>query len=916
LPPSSRALPADPPGPGSRLGRFTIESLLGSGATGQVFRALDERDGQPVALKVLRPELLRNAEVVYRFKREGRLLSQLSSPWIVGLVEVGLEGDFPYMAMEFVEGRGLDAILRDTSVLEEKEALRIAADVARGLAGAHAVGIIHRDIKPANILLVDDVGGVSGARRARLCDFGVARHVDGAETLALTGGGALIGTPIYMAPEQARGEAVDARTDVYALGVTLYRMLVGRPPFVAPDSFSVLTKHLNEQPVPVNRIRPELSDAVSQLVDRTLEKDPGRRFADGGELLDALERLLRGDVGRIEVHPQLPENIGDILTYPFQWELAAAPSRLWPLVSNTDRLNRAIGLGAVSLSEGQQLGPGAPQGQLRVSGMDLVWQEHPYEWVEGRRFGVVREFSSGPFRWFRSVVELEASGAGGTLLSHTIQVIPNGMLGRAAAATEIGFRFKRSLSRVYQRIDQILKVGVETSRVSSLPLELRVRDPFEEGERLGSEARQLLSRGIERALARQGDPEVLECLELFLQESPPQEAGRIRPLVFARRFGFSEEAVVRSMFVAAREGVLELQWDLLCPVCRVPSGLLDSLKHLKEHAWCRACDLSYKTDFSGSIELIFRAHPRIRSSDTGLYCMGGPGRFPHVVAQVRLRAGEAFQFELSLEEGRYRIAGPQLPRAVVLQVRPDVLPSRLDLPLGTAEAIVSNPSLRTGRQLIALQNESRQELLVRIERMVPRDEALTAARAACHPLFRELFPQEVLAPGFLVGVAQVVALLTRLPLAAAGGDLEAEGASWRRLNAHVQQLVSLAGKQGGAAVRIQGDGVLATFTDPGGALEVALALIEGEETPPGVAIHAGPAMAVTLNERLDYFGETLRTLARMGEQVEAGRLLLSEAASSDPSVRSRLETLGGTSIIEGTRGEVFLHVRVGEVAAG
>src|SRR5262249_35080993 len=165
------------------------------------------------------------------------------------------------------------------------------------------------------------------------------------------------------------------------------------------------------------------------------------------------------------------------------------------------------------------------------------------------------------------------------------------------------------------------------------------------------------------------DLAVVGKLGEWLATAPAQEVARIRPVALARRLGLDAAAVTAACLHGAREGLLATLWDLLCPLCRIPSQITDTLKSIRDHGHCEACNLDYELDFGRSVELIFRAHPSIREAELGVFCVGGPAHSPHVVAQVRVAPGERVELELSLGEGAYRLRGPQLAAAVDLRVQ-------------------------------------------------------------------------------------------------------------------------------------------------------------------------------------------------------------------------------------------------------
>ncbi len=259
-------------------GRFEIGPLLGAGGMGEVFRATDRRTGQTVALKLLGRGAAEN-----RFEREAELLAELRHPAIVAYVAHGFANGRPFIAMEWLEGEDLEQRLA-RGPLSASDTLVLARRLAEGLAAAHARGAVHRDVKPANVLL--PAGRVADAK---LLDFGIARLVGAARRMTATG--TLIGTPGYMAPEQARGERVDARADVFSLGCVLFECLTGRAPFAADHVIAILAKILLENPPSVHAIDPTIPAPLEAAVTAMLEKAPANRPQDGDAVLRALASI-------------------------------------------------------------------------------------------------------------------------------------------------------------------------------------------------------------------------------------------------------------------------------------------------------------------------------------------------------------------------------------------------------------------------------------------------------------------------------------------------------------------------------------------------------------------------------------------------------------------------------------------------
>lgn len=260
-------------------GRYTLDRELGRGGMGIVFLARDVALDRPVAIKLLPPYLAAQQVIRERFLQEARLVARLSHPNIVTVFAVEEHGDQVFFVMAYVRGESLSERVAHSGPLPPATAVRLIQEVAWGLGYAHSNDVIHRDVKPDNILIEQASG------RAMIADFGVA-HAAGASRL--TGAGQLIGTPDYMSPEQAYGNPVDGRSDLYSLGATAFFALTGKPVFQAPSPIALVTKHLNEPPPPLASLRPDLPPELLRAVDRCLAKDPAQRFATGEELAEAL----------------------------------------------------------------------------------------------------------------------------------------------------------------------------------------------------------------------------------------------------------------------------------------------------------------------------------------------------------------------------------------------------------------------------------------------------------------------------------------------------------------------------------------------------------------------------------------------------------------------------------------------------
>jgi len=271
-------------------GRYAVESVLGEGGMGLVYRAKHIVLGKPLAIKVLRPDVSRDEEIIKRFKQEAQSASAIGNQHIIDISDFGaLPDKSTYFVMEFLDGYDLTHVIEEQQPIAPRRVTHIARQLCRALGAAHDAGIVHRDLKPDNIYLVkrgEDVDFV------KVLDFGIAKV--GGSSSKLTRAGQVFGTPHYMSPEQCAGSGVDHRTDIYALGVILYEMVTGKVPFDADNLMGILTKHLYEEPVPPREKNPNIPVDLECVVQRCMAKDAEHRYQTMAEVVADLDRLDAG----------------------------------------------------------------------------------------------------------------------------------------------------------------------------------------------------------------------------------------------------------------------------------------------------------------------------------------------------------------------------------------------------------------------------------------------------------------------------------------------------------------------------------------------------------------------------------------------------------------------------------------------
>jgi class 3 adenylate cyclase len=570
--------------------------------------------------------------------------------------------------------------------------------------------------------------------------------------------------------------------------------------------------------------------------------------------------------------------------YRWEYDLQASPEELWPLVADTNRFNRDAGVPAVEVqaTNGSRLTNARRRLRLFIFGLAVEWEEQPFEWIRPFRFGVVRRYTKGPVAEVRVQAELQPLVGGGTRLVYQCWAQPKNLLGRVAIPGQIGLLSKRKFAAAFRRYDQQLKKGKP-------PLYTKSEANFAPGGRARLAA-------LSGKLITQGAPqEIVERLSDAIENADDLTLARIRSHTLADYWGFERRAVLELCLWATRVGLLDLQWDLLCPHCRGSIESSNTLTGIQSQVYCESCNIDFNVSFDNSVELTFRPNSAIRQVEGRSFCVGGPQLTPHIIAQQLLPAGAERELQLQLEAGRYRLRSLELPGEQFLLVTPDG-ETELTLRAGPQGWPEVERRLSTA-STVRFKNATESDQLFILERTAWSDQAATAAEVTALQVFRDLFSNEALRPGEQISVGSLTVLFTDLKgstqLYREIGDAPAFGAVMN----HFDVLRASIAEEDGALVKTIGDAVMAVFRRPAGALRSILkAQSKLSQPPPGmrplllkVGIHYGPCIAVTLNGRLDYFGCTVNMAARLEGLSSGGDVVISSTVYADPEVAELLD---------------------------
>jgi class 3 adenylate cyclase len=467
-------------------------------------------------------------------------------------------------------------------------------------------------------------------------------------------------------------------------------------------------------------------------------------------------------------------------------------------------------------------------------------------------------------------VTLAPRPSGGTRLVYEVRARPRNLFGRIAIGFEVGLRSRRRFATIFRRYDAAASVA------SKPPPSRQPRLAPGAHARIDSARPVLVTTGADRDL--------VDSLCGLLERADDLTVSRLRPYVLADDWDADRRATLELCLQATRHGLLELRWELLCPLCRGAAASQESLGSVEGGLHCETCLIDFAVDFDRSVEVTFRPTPAIRPTEPHDYCVGGPQVTPHVVAQQLLPPGERRSVSLRLEPGNYRLRTLSIPGALPMVIGP----GGAEEAEATVESDGWHGELRLADQAtLRLENATAEEQLLVLERTAWSDQAAPASEVTALQLFRDLFATEALRPGEPISVGSLTVVFTDLRGSTRFyrnvGDAPAFGSVLEHLDV-LRQAVTV---EEGAVVKAMGDAIMAVFPRPVSAVRAMLAAqreVAGRPLALKVGIHSGPCIAVNQNGVLDYFGSTVNLAARLVELSSGEELVVSDAVLADSEV--------------------------------
>lgn len=543
---------------------------------------------------------------------------------------------------------------------------------------------------------------------------------------------------------------------------------------------------------------------------------------------------------------------------------------LWELLADTNQLNKYIGLFPVqfmpfSFEQGRLL----RHAEATAFGLvKMKWHEHVFEWIKNHYYSIERYYVSGPIERVLWCVTFEERERSQTLIRLDGTFTYRNIVGKVALKSVI-------FPQLHRTFQYALAFGKKRAEGSMRP-----------------EAKKLIHADKERLATLSGvlkkkfqDEKMIDRLVETIIQASDEEVTGIQPYRWAKKNGFGKKEAVELFLLANASGILDYEWSLMCPNCRVPEGQAAELGQLNATVHCDLCGVDYELNFDRYIEMRFSVHSSIRKASPAIYCINGPVNSPHILGQFRIppQSEKKVDWPLPDQQLRFRV----LKKNHFVEIKEDM--EEAPAVLTYTEAGFSEPFANKSN-VIPVANQTEEEIVLAIEKLEWDEFALTAREVTSLQLFRSLLPSEVLSPGLQIGGGHMAILFTDLKGSTQLYESIGDALAYSDVKKHFDYLTEHIRIHGGTVVKTIGDSVMAAFVQSKDAFHAALAVQQGidelnkELTQPvqvKIGLHTGPVIAVNANGLLDYFGRTVNVAARIQQQSKGGDIVMSEPVYGD-----------------------------------
>jgi len=563
-------------------------------------------------------------------------------------------------------------------------------------------------------------------------------------------------------------------------------------------------------------------------------------------------------------------------------DLEHSPETLWPFLSNTDSLNARMGFLPVQYRF-QEVPQGGTEsvGFTFMYGFPFWYDDLPFEWVTNQYFVETRVFHGGPVSYLKVTTTLDRLPSGGTRVTFAfLLTVP--WLFRLPMRVVFAFQLWKFL-RIYRNLDRRVRTAVPNL------FEAWQEDSAQAAARAAALERKLKPLTVDHALARDVAAHVFT--------TPEHQLSRIRPFELAAVYGHDRSETLRLFLAGTRAGLFDLKWSVLCPSCQGAKQTAPALGGLTGTTHCETCGVDYETNLAGSVELTFSPSAGVRSVTPRDYCFGNPTNTRHVWAQIPVAPSATRRITLDLAAGQYRLRSLQMKGQLPFHADP-LGKASLDVELGPAFAD-GEPTRLAPSAAVTLTNPQKHWVVVKVENLFWRNHAATADEVSNLQEFRDLYGAEVLRPGVHLAASNVTILFSDLKDSTRMYQVWGDSSALGVVQDHFEVMIRVIREHHGSVVKTIGDAVMAGFSRPGDGVRAALAIqaefarlnrnqFQQQPLYVKLGLHCGPAILLTLNERLDYFGTTVNKAARIQAQSQTDEIVISQDLYELPEVKALL----------------------------